>query len=214
MTMTQAVPSGQRNTLEVIGEGSSTAAPDKAVIVLGAITENVSLSVAQKENADAVTSILSALTKLGIPKEQMQTVTYRIDTQYDYADGHQTFRGYQVTHMLQITIPNVDRTGLVVDTAVASGANQVNSIQFAMAHPEQHYRQALAEAVADARLKALTIAGALGVTLYPVPVQVQERSLGAEPSPLPMAKFAMASATPIQPGELKIAAAVKLVFTY
>lgn len=203
------------NTIEVTGEGTVSAAPDKAIIVLGAITENVSLTAAQNENAGAVANIVEALLNLAVPKENIQTTQYSIDIQYNYEDGKQTFRGYKVTHLLQITIDKINMTGLIVDAAVKSGANTVSNIQFTLANPEIAYNHALSLAIKNGQLKAITIAETLGVTLHPIPFRVQEISRTKEPAPYPVAAlYTQIEATPIQPGQLKISALIKADFTY
>jgi uncharacterized protein YggE len=201
-------------TIVVTGEGTVAAAPNQATVELGAVTENPSLTIAQRENADTVAKIVDSLLKLGIPKENIQTVSYRIDTEYNFEDGKQTFRGYKVTHLLQIAIDKVERTGIVIDTAVNNGANSVSNIQFSMTHPEVYYNQALSLAIKNAEQKALTIAQTLGATLNRFPVRVQETTHLQEPTPY-QATFAVKSAaTPIQAGELKISASVKAEYYY
>ncbi|MCR8630919.1 SIMPL domain-containing protein [Paenibacillus radicis (ex Xue et al. 2023)] len=203
-----------RPTIEVTGEGTVSAAPDKAVVELGVIMENLSLSAAQKKNAEAMAKVIDALLKLSIPQENIQTFDYRIDMEYNYEEGKQTFRGYKVTHLLQVTINKIDQTGIVIDTAVNNGANSVSNIQFTVAHPEAYYNQALALAVKNGERKALTIASTLGVTLNKFPGKVEEMSPSAVPSPYQAKLFAQAAATPIQPGELKIAASVRSQYFY
>ncbi|NOU98769.1 SIMPL domain-containing protein [Paenibacillus planticolens] len=203
-----------RHTIEVTGEGTVSATPTKAIIVLGVITEKVSLAEAQKENANAITNIVNALVELSIPKEHIQTTHYSIDIQYNNEDGKQVFRGYQVTHLLQLTIDQINQTGLVVDTAVMNGANNVSNIRFTLAHPEIAYKNALSLAIKDSLLKAMNIAQTLGVTLHPAPCLVQETSRSQEPIPFSAISYSTSAATPIQPGELKIVASIKAEFTY
>lgn len=206
-----------RPLIEVTGEGTVSATPNRAIIVLGVITQNQSLAAAQRENASTVTNVMNALLKLNIPKERIQTVTYRIEMQYSYEDGKQIFKGYQVTHLLQITIDRVEQTGLVVDTAVGSGANIVSSIQFTIANPEIYSNQALSTAIQNAQSKGDTIARTIGVTLVRTPVKITEETRVMEP-PIPFQASLLAKGaavpTPIQPGELKINAVVRAQFTY
>lgn len=204
-----------RNTIEVVGEGTFSTAPNQAIIVLGVITENVSLTTAQRENAAAVSGVIEALLKLSIPKQNIQTTQYSIEIQYNYVDGKQIFRGYKVTHLLQVTADQIEQTGLIVDTAVKSGANTVSSIQLTLANPEIAYNHALSIAIKNSRIKAQTIAATLGVTLYPVPFLVQEISRTQEPVPYSSASlYSYSESTPIQPGELKIVALIKTKYTY
>lgn len=215
--MTAPPLSHNRPSIEVTGEGTVSAAPNKAIIILGVITESPSLSTAQSENASAVTNVINALLRLNIPREQIQTVTYRIEIQYKYEEGTQIIRGYRVTHLLQITTDSVAQTGLVVDTAVNSGANFVSSTRFTIANSEIYYNQALSTAIQNAGNKANTIARTLGSTLVRTPVKITEETRVIEP-PIPFQASLLtegaAIPTPIQPGELEIRAAVRVQYTY
>ncbi|MFC5652813.1 SIMPL domain-containing protein [Paenibacillus solisilvae] len=197
------------STIEVQGEGTVTASPDRVLVVLGAITEGDALQLVQAENAMIVTNIIQSLQNLGIPKEKIQTYDFRIDPQYDYEDGKQIFRGYKVTHLLQITTDRVEQTGVIVDTAVSQGANSVSNIQFTLINPEIYENQALSLAVRNARQKAVTIAQTLGATIAAIPFRVQELPRPTGPIPFKAALFADSTVTPIQPGELTITAAVR-----
>lgn len=203
-----------RHIIEVTGEGTVSAAPDKSAIVLGAVTDDISLNRAQAENAKTLSDIIDALLKLTIPKEHIQTVNYNIDMQYDYEDGKRIFKGYQVTHLLQVTIDKIELTGLVVDTAVSQGANSISNIQFISSHPEVHYNHALSLAIKNAESKAVTIAKTLGVTLIKHPIQIQEESRTPEPIPHQTGVYAKSTATPIQPGKVEFVAAVKVKYSY
>lgn len=204
------------NRLTVTGEGTVTAAPDEAIITIGVINESPNLSAAQKENADKTAAVIQALMSLGIPQSDIQTYVYRIEPQYNYENGQQIFRGYRVEHQLQVTVRDISKTGQVIDQAVAAGANSVSSIQFTVSDPNAFYNQALTIAIRNAQEKAISMARALQVTLQPVPVIVQELSQPLPPRPIPFqaAMLAQSAETPIQPGENKIMATVKVEFTY
>lgn len=211
-TYYQTAHSKDPSTVEVIGEGTVTASPDRAVIVLGAVTEGTSLQTIQSENAAIITRIINALLNMNIPRERIQTTDFRIDVLYDYEDGRQIFRGYRVTHLLQITTDTVGQTGLIVDTAVAQGANTVTSVRFSLRNPEAYVNQALSLAISSARQKAITIANALGVNLAPVPIEVQELAVSREPIPFATAMLAAEAPTPIEPGQLSVRAAVRVKY--
>lgn len=214
-----AVPPSCNNRplIEVTGEGTVAAAPDRAVIVLGVITENPSLTNAQAANAAGVTQVIHALLQLSIPREHIQTVSYRIDIQYHYEDGNQTLKGYRVEHLLQITLDQVEQAGQVVDTAVRNGANTVSSIRFALRHPEAYYNQALSNAIRNAGTKARTIAQTLGLSLIQTPIHITEEPRSGEP-PVPfqamLSAEGAAAPTPIQPGELEIRASIRAQYTW
>ena len=204
------------NRLTVTGEGTVTATPDEAIITIGVINESPNLSATQKENADKTAAVIQALISLGIPQSDIQTYVYRIEPQYNYENGQQIFRGYRVEHQLQVTVKDISKTGQVIDQAVAAGANSVSSIQFTVSNPNAFYNQALTIAIRNAQEKAISMARALQVTLQPVPVIVKELSQPLPPRPIPFqaAMLAQIAETPIQPGENKIIATVKVEFTY
>lgn len=205
-----------RPLIEVTGEGTVSVIPNRAMIVMGVITDNLSLSTAQSENATATANVINSLLQLNIPRNHIQTVTYRIEIQYDYENGTQVFRGYRVTHLLQVTLARVELTGLVVDRAVNSGANFVSNIQFTIANPEIYYNQALSKAVQSAENKANTIARTLGVTLVRTPVKITEKTIAEPPMPFQASLVAEGTAvpTPIQLGELEIRAVVRAKYTH
>lgn len=200
--------------IKVTGEGTISAAPDQAVAILGTITENRNLQLAQAENAEAVSRVIQSLTNLGIPQELLKTLRYQIEIQYQYQDGRQIFQGYKVTHILQVIIGQIEQTGLVVDTAVEHGANTVSSIQFTLRDPEYFYNQALSTAVKDSQQKAATVARTLGVRYNPIPHQVQELTSAPEALSSRAETFLARAATPIQPGEIKIRASVNAEYTF
>lgn len=201
--------------LKVTGEGTVTLQPDKAVLTLGVITENVNLTLAQSENNQKIANITNALIQLGIPREQIQTAEFRIEPQYDYVEGKQVFRGYKITHLLQITLQQIELIGPVVDAAVAQGANFVGNIQFTLSRPEIAYNQALSLALLDAYQKAATLARTMGVTLCCVPNNVQEVTTTIpQPMLYAAAPLAKSTPTPIESGQLQVVARVLAEYAY
>lgn len=201
--------------IKVSGEGSVAAKPDRASIVLGAVTEDQELTRAQSENSGKISAIIESLLEIGISRENIQTFEYRAEPQYDYQDGKQLFRGYRVTHLLRITVENISQTGSVVDKAVQSGANTVNSIEFSIAEPQKYYNKALAAAVQNSAAKAAAIARTLGVTLIKTPRKVTEETRA--PGPVPFQTFGLAKsegAVPIETGKLTIQATVRAQYAF
>jgi uncharacterized protein YggE len=209
-SLTQVKPVG--NTLRVTGEGTITVAPDQAIIILGSTSENKSVSQAQQENAAVIRKIISAITNLGVPESAIQTVTYRVEPQYDYVEGRQVFRNYLVTHLLRITLDQIELTGRIVDSAVASGANVIQSFQFSLKDESAARNRALVLAVQNAQGKARAIANSLSVNLNETPFKIKELLPAA--GPIPRQYAVETSATPIQTGMLSITAVIEAEFSY
>ncbi|MBO9605156.1 MAG: SIMPL domain-containing protein [Paenibacillaceae bacterium] len=204
---------GRPSFIEVTGTGTLAAEPDRAVITLGAVTEGMMLQKVQLDNASIIAAVIGALLEKGVPRNQIQTNEFRIDIVYDYADGKQTFRGYKVTHLLQITTDRVRETGLLVDAAVASGANTVTGIRFQTSQPDAYLARALVLAVRSAQGKAQAIAGAIGAILPASPSEVIELPRPGEPIPFQAAAFKSGGGTPIEPGMLTIEASVRVRYS-
>lgn len=212
-SMSSAADVPTRGTVSVNGEGVVNAQPDMALVTLGAITENKDLTAAQQANSAAMTSVINGLLQMGIPNENIKTVQYTIDPVYDYQDGKQLLRGYRVTHLLQVTIPQIPLVGQIVDQAVQNGANSVSNIQFTLAHPEARYNEALSLAIRNAQQKAYTISQTIGAPINLLPQKIRETSQGT-PVPLePVAYAKVAAATPIEAGQLQVKATINAQFS-
>jgi uncharacterized protein YggE len=201
-------------TLRVNGKGIVHAVPDKAIAVLGVTSENVQLEATQRENTARITAVINAIMSLGVPKEDIRTQTYQIQPQYDFINGQQVFRGYLVTHTLQVELDNIGLTGRMIDTAVSAGANTVSGVEFTASDPAAYYRRALNAAIADASAKAAEIGAKLNVAVSPVPLRITEEAYhNGAPVPF-MAVQSAGAPTPIQPGQVEITASIEAVFSY
>ena len=128
-----AVDSTNDHVIQVSGTGSVTGTPDRVQISFAVETDNPDVKIAQANNAVAMNNVVDTLAAAGIPPGQMKTADYSITPVYQTDNNgifSNTITTYQVTNTLQITLRDTNTTGQVIDTAVAAGANQVNSIQF------------------------------------------------------------------------------------
>lgn len=199
--------------LKVFGEGLVNAIPDMAEVVVGIITDNAKLEIAQKENSLITQQVLENIKSMGVASKDIQTQNYSINVKYDYIDGKQVFRSYEVSNYLKVLIRDIKTTGAVIDAAVKGGANSVNSIRFMVSDTSRYYNEALKSAVKDAQQKAIVIADKLRVNVNIVPVQIVEQGSTAI-SPLKSSFLPAEAATNIEPGENKIISKIEAIFTY
>ncbi|MFT8341084.1 MULTISPECIES: SIMPL domain-containing protein [Clostridium] len=201
------------NKLKVIGKGTISVKPDLAEIVVGVITEDLQLEVAQEENAKITQDVINSLRALGIPLKNIQTENYSIRPNYDYINGKQVFRGYEVINNLKILISNVNNVGVVIDTAVSNGANSLTGIIFIVSDETKYYYEALRRALQDAQNKARVVADQLKVKLNIIPIQINEQNETTS-TPLVMTLKSTSNTTPIEAGENIINADIEAIFTY
>jgi len=205
----------KNHLIKVIGEGELLLSPDSASVNLGVITEMKELIPAKQQNSVEMTKVINALTTLGIPQNSIQTSDYRIDTEYDYEQGKQIFRGYKVTHIIKVKFDDLSLVGKVVDSAVQNGVNYVSNVHFSLKNEESSYLQALTLALNNASEKAKTIATTLHVTLNPTPSTVVESGSSMQPIHYPAETFAKGlNSTQLEPGQLKVKAVISAEFHY
>ncbi|MFB5195520.1 SIMPL domain-containing protein [Neobacillus sp. KR4-4] len=203
------------NLIKVSGEGEIDVQPDSALVNLGIITESKQLITAQQQNSAEATKVIDSLIELGITKNHIQTFDYRIESDYDYDQGKQIFRGYKITHILKVIIDDLSIIGKVVDTAVQNGVNYVSNVQFTAKNKELFYQQALVLAVNNASEKAKTIASTIKVSLKPTPIQIIEGGSTVQPVFNQSATFVKGmTSTPLEPGQIKVKAEVIADFKF
>lgn len=214
--MRQAGRGNDSRLLKVNGVGKVQVRPDVATVTIGVVTQDQNLEKAQRENAQITQQVRDQLRTIGIEEDHIQTSDYFIFPEYDYVDGKQEFRGYQVTHSLNITIDDISRTGFVIDTAVANGANRVSNIEFSVKSPYENHQEALRIALGHALANAQTIANTMNLNLDQTPVKITE--IGSPPV-TPFQTFSKtevlgAATTPIEPGMLETVARIEAQFQY
>lgn len=203
-----------KRMMTVTGNASLPFEPDKVTIQLGVVTENEQLSQAQQENAFKMNQVIESLLQLGIPRENIQTTAYNINPVYDYIDGKQEFRGYQVSNTITVQMTNIDQAGKVIDVAVQNDVNQVSNIQFSIEDKQVPYQQALSAALKNAVVKAQTIAETLEVNYDPIPTKIIERINGSPTTYKTFTAMENSNATPIEPGQIIVNATVEAQFQY
>ena len=204
----------QKRVMTVTGIGSLSITPDTVQIQLEVKTESMQLSQAQQENAELMDRVIESLLELGIARENIQTVSYNISPQYDYVEGRQVFRGYEVINSINVKIKNIEQAGTIIDTAVRNGVNQVSNIRFTVENEQIPYQEALSLALRNALGKAQTIANTIQVKLDPQPIKIVETM---REEPILYRSFAateMSATTPIEPGQITIKATVEVQFQY
>ncbi|MFJ5792207.1 SIMPL domain-containing protein [Lysinibacillus sp. NPDC093197] len=200
--------------MTVTGNGKVVANASYVQLQIEVTTQGENVQQAQQENASIMNRVIQSIMALTIPKENIQTATYTIAPIYDYVDGKQVFKGYEVANAITVKIPDINLVGVVIDTAVENGANRISSIQFKIDNADAYYQQALSLALHNAQMKANTIAQTMQISVHPQPIEIVEEN---ESGPVLYKSMAMADSsmvTPIEQGQITISAAVRVTFQY
>ena len=138
---------------------------------------------AQRQNAEAMTAVLQKIQQAGVPKDAIRTIGYELQPEFDYANGRQTFRGYVARNTVEVRLDDIDRVGAVIDAAGSGGATSIGGIRFDVRNREALERDALRQAVADARARADAAAAGAGRTIDRV-VRIEEGGVPDIPRPM------------------------------
>lgn len=202
-------------TISVNGEGTVKVPPNHAFLQVEVSTEGNEVEEAQQRNAAIMNQVIQSILELEIPRENIQTAVYNIFPRYDFVDGKQVFRGYEVTNAISVKIPDVGLVGKVIDTAVSNGANRISSIEFRLDNEETYYQMALSKALLNAQLKAKTIAETMRLSVAPQAIEIVENNEGSPIVPYRMMSLDSAvGATPIEQGVITIKANVIVKFQF
>ncbi len=190
--------------------------PDRAFVTIAAESRSKVSADAQKQNAAAMTAVLQRIEQAGVPKDAIRTIGYDLHPEFDYANGRQTFRNYLARNTVEVRLDDIDRVGTVIDAAGSGGATTISGIRFDLRDRAAVERDALRQAVADARGRAEAVAAGAGTTLDRV-IRVEEEGAPFEP-PRPMMRMAADAAvanvsTPVEPSTIEIHARVTLTVT-
>ncbi len=214
-------PGAQMQTgISVTGQGKVSGKPDVAKLSLGVTSEADTVQKARDRAAAALDGIIKALKNNGVADKDIQTHQLNIQPQYDYNNGNQKLRGFQVMNVLSVTLRDINKTSQAVDEAVRAGGNEttIQGLSFTIDNLENLKQQAREKAVADAKAKAETLAKTAGVSLgaamniaensyAPAVVYDRDRSAAggiAAPNTGP--------GTPIQAGELDVTVDVSITW--
>jgi len=194
-------PAGR--SITVNGTGSVTTVPDRATFSFGADARATTAKAAISQANDAAGAVAAALKKAGVASADLQTSQISLEPQT--TDDGTRVTGYVASSSVTATT-SVANAGSLVDAAVDAGATSVSGPSLSRADTDALYRDALKQAVADARSKAEALAAASGLTLGAVRTVVEG---GGAPVPLPMAASAAAE---IEPGTQSVGATVTVTF--
>ena len=193
------------DTITVSGVGTVDAVPNEAQMSFGAETRRPTAQAAVAANADAMRRIINALRQAGGRELATQWVSV-----YPYTDETGQVDGFSASNSVS-AVSDVGDAPALIDAAAEAGANQISGPGLSSSNAEALYRQALGKAVAEARLRAETLAKAAGRSLDSITAIVE----GGADQPVPLYDRAQAadSATPIVPGQQETSATVSVTFS-
>lgn len=204
-------------TIVVTGRGEVSQRPDTAVVRLGAVAQADTAAAAHTQVNQAVAASIEKIRALGVPDERISTAALSIYPVYaEQQPGRQPVEpriaAYRASQTIRVELDDLTRVGPVIDTAVASGANQFEGLSFELRNDAEARQQALRRATREARAKARVMADALEVSLGDLHQATEQGAVVPVVRQEFMVRAAMDAATPIEPGQVRVEASVTLTY--
>ena len=205
------------NLVTASGTAGAKMAPDMATIRIGVDTMAKTAKEAQANTSALANRLIAAAMKIVPDRKAYQTSELSLFPEYAVQGGIGDGKppklvGTRARNILTIRVDDVEKVGPLVDAVSEAGATNVDSISFGLKDTKAARRQALMDAVRDARDKAEAMALGLGLKLGNV-YSIDEGG-GAIVRPYEMAAMSRMkdSSTPVMPGEVSLGANVTVRF--
>ena len=208
------VTSRDGTLLSISAQADAKRVPDVATLSAGVVTQSADANSAMRANATEMDKVMAAIKAAGVAERDIQTSGVNLNPQYKYVENQNpTIIGYQASNNVNLKVRDIGKLGKVLDSLVASGANQINGPSFEIDQPEPVLDEARRAALDKAQARAQMYAKALGMRVRRI-VSISEGGGYRPPGPVPMmAMRAKAeSDTAISPGETTLTANLDVVF--
>lgn len=215
----------REKTITVSGTATTKVQPDLVNIQFGVETQEKTAKEALEANSVLMNTIVDAIKNTGITESEISTSSLTIYPVYDQYEDKETGRytqeliGYRVSNMINVQTKNLDLTASIIDGAVVSGANRVDSVYFTLS--DQTYLKIkddlIGKAIENAKSKAEKALGPLDHKI--IGVKAVSLSEFATPYPTPVyyaaydrAESAMAAPTPVFTSNQDVTTSANVVF--
>lgn len=206
----QDVPARPGNPPSIVaqGEGRREVAPDLVTIMFAVQTRAKTPLQAATENAERMTTVRTALQRAGLDSAEVTTSRYTVYPQLWRNDNDTVF---VADNAVRVETKKLDSVARLIEVALNAGATTVSSLEFGLSDRSAALRDALGDAVRNARMQAEALAAAAGGTLGALE-ELSTQPIGFGPvferRDVAMMAAQGGAAPPITPGQVTVTAVV------
>ena len=149
----------REKVISVTGTATSSVDPDLLVIQFGVEIQEKTAREALESNSSLMSSVVDSIKAVGITEDEISTSRFNIHPvygRYNEETGESPLVGYRVTNTISVETTNLSSAADIIDNGVASGANRVDSVYFALSPEKQTQIKdgLIADAILNAKTKA------------------------------------------------------------
>lgn len=215
-----AIGQTERRLVSTTGEASLEVVPDIAWLSFGVSARRPTVAEARDAVAGVVQDLISLARRSGLEDEDVATAALSVRPEFDYDPQTRERRmlGYVVSRDVELRLEDVTRLGPLTEAALGLGVTDAAPPRFDAARRAEIEREALAQAAQDARLRAATVARALGGQIG-APVRITATGRSRPPVPVARANGMLAAEAAnggqtYEPGRIVISATVSADFEF
>lgn len=199
--------------------------PDYAEIELGVVSQAPVVADALADNSARMSQVIAAIKSLGISDADIQTSKFDIAPKYaprpsnDYdSEEFRTVVGYYISNKVTVRIHALANVAKIIDDGVKAGANSSGTVTFRIKDLSTHLDDARRRAMENAYHKAEVLASAAHAKIGPaISITDNQADLSYDNTPRGTGVETVVVTgsrvpTPIEPGLVKIEAAVTVVY--
>ena len=171
------------------GQGEIQAEPDRAAVTLGVESRKPKMEEARAEVAKTVDAVLKLTRDLKIDPKYVRTTRVNVQPEYNWDNNarERNLIGYYVSRQVEVDLRDLEKLGQLLERSFDLGVNQVGDPRLDSSKRHELEREALAKAVADARLNAEAVAQGRRRAPRPAAHDLR-RTPASSPPPMPMMK--------------------------
>jgi uncharacterized protein YggE len=193
---TIAAEAERARVISVSGQGEVQAEPDQALVTLGVESRKPKLDDARAEVTKTVDAILKLTRDLKIDTKYVRSTRVNVQPEYNWENGARVRNliGYVVSRQVEVELRDLEKLGQLLEKSTDLGVNQLGDPRLDSSKRRDLEREALAKAVADAKLNAEAVAKAAGAKIGGAHTISASSGYSAPPMPMASAKVMMARA--------------------
>ncbi len=205
-------------SIAVIGEATQEAAPDRAVLRFGVVSEKATAMEAAAANNKIAESILAELKALGLADADLRTENVSLEP---FTNEERDAKGkvkqtqlYRARNDMAARIKPVEKAGEVAGRIVDKGVNNFQGVEFEFADPSARLDALRGAAVKDAQRRAQAYVEAAGMRLGRV-LEIRPLDEASPPVAFAMkaeARGAPVGAAPMMPGTQRLVSRVSIIW--
>jgi uncharacterized protein YggE len=161
-----------QNTLSVQGKAEVTIKPDIANFSFSVSEEAAGPGLAQENASKKFNAIYETLKANGVAEKDVQVSGYSIYPRYEYPaatmygqTGKRVLAAYVVTQTAEVKVRKIEDAGKLLSLVGTKGASDISGLAFDVDKREEMVKSMRAQAIADAKKNAESLARDLGVSI-------------------------------------------------